>query len=50
VQTPSGHQNDGIFLADSQPGATAAALPQFTDLTDAQNLGSDTWYNAFRPR
>ena len=41
--------SDGIF---SSPTVSQAQLlrpfPQFTDLTDAQNLGSDTWYNALQ--
>ena len=50
VQNPFyGIVNDGIF---SSPTVSQAQLlrpfPQFTDLTDAQNIGSDTWYNALQ--
>ena len=41
--------SDGIF---SSPTVSQSQLlrpfPQFVDLTDAQNLGSDTWYNALQ--
>ncbi len=41
--------SNGIF---SSPTVSAGQLlrpfPQFTDLTDAQNIGSDTWYNALQ--
>jgi len=40
---------DGIFAS---PTVSQAQLlrpfPQFTDLTDAQNIGSDSWYNALQ--
>jgi Carboxypeptidase regulatory-like domain/TonB dependent receptor len=41
--------NNGIFAS---PTISQAQLlrpfPQFTDLTDAQNIGSDTWFNALQ--
>jgi hypothetical protein len=41
--------SDGIFSSPTvSQGQLLRPFPQFTDLTDAQNIGSDTWYNALQ--
>ena len=41
--------SSGIFSSSSVSQAQLLRpFPQFTDLTDAQNIGSDTWYNALQ--
>jgi hypothetical protein len=41
--------NAGIFSSPTvSQGQLLRPFPQFTDLTDAQNIGSDTWYNALQ--
>jgi hypothetical protein len=40
---------DGIFSSATVSQAQLLRpFPQFTDLTDAQNIGSDTWYSALQ--
>ena len=41
--------SNGIFSSPTvSQGQLLRPFPQFTDLTDAQNIGSDTWYNALQ--